>query len=163
MGMYTRLKFNADLVTVKSLAETAGYGHAVGEVPIDADSTNIEALRYMCGLRENAPARTPDHALFSTPRWDIMLHCDSYYHPGVSVCVLELDDIDDTYKLTVNTNLKNYDNEISLFLDWIAPFVEQGVEVQPLGYILYEEGDCSCHLIWQDGARLVTQEATYNA
>lgn len=66
------------------------------------------------------------------------LTCDSYYFPSISDSKMEQDRIDQQYHLNIRCNLKNYDDEIEKFLDYISPYIEtKGF----LGYMRYEESE----------------------
>ena len=67
-----------------------------------------------------------------------MLRMDSYYFDGDTHSTLRYDDIARQYMLTVRCNLKNYDDEIALFLDWIGPYVSS-LDGTFHGYTIYEE------------------------
>ena len=120
MGMYTELHFNAEL-----LPETPAH--------------IIETLEYM--LDNSKPTHTNlDHDLFSTSRWSYMLTCDSDYFNADTHSTLRFDDISDSYFLCIRCNLKNYDQEIAKFLNWIMPFVDAEVG-DFLGFYRYEESN----------------------
>lgn len=120
MGMYTELVLGVNLRS-------------------DTPENVIDILYYMLAGTCNIIApETTDHPLFQTERWRFMLTCDSYYFDGHTDSSMERDDISHEYELNVRTNLKNYDNEIRLFLDFIRPYlVTDGF----LGYTRYEEDD----------------------
>lgn len=123
MGMYTELNLNVCL----------GAG-----TPYDV----INILEYMVG---DGPKilNLPAHPLFSTERWDWMLTCDSYYFPAVSSSTLNFDEIGKYWQLSARSNFKNYNGEIGLFLDWIAPHLDDDMHNNTwgdfLGYWRYEE------------------------
>jgi hypothetical protein len=99
----------------------------------------IKILSYMVGDNEVEPVILPDHPLFKTPRWSFMLEGDSYYFDGVTNSILKEDNLfpeQPTYYLTIRCNLKNYDDEIDKFLDWIKPYTESKGFI---GYKRYEE------------------------
>lgn len=77
----------------------------------------------------------PDHPLFKTDRWGILLRCDSAYFAGDTNSYITREDFDLELKyspyLTIRSNLKNYDLEIELFLDWISQ------------YVRYPTGECA--------------------
>lgn len=117
MGMYTEIYVRARLIA-------------------DAPPAVIKLLQYMTGESDAGPSK-PEHALFATPGWDIMLRCSSYYHVPKSITRLWYDDISRSWYLCGRADLKNYDNEIGLFFDWVAKFCDDGY----LGHSLYEEFD----------------------
>lgn len=124
MGMYTELHYNVELNTEEGVDDV------------------IRTLRYMTQDEEYPVAedwilRTQSHELFHTnTRWQHMLRMDSYYFPHKPASrVYE----DQGWYLNVRCNLKNYDNEIEKFVDWIDPFVElHGGTDRFLGFKRYE-------------------------
>ena len=91
----------------------------------DVPQNVIDILQYMTMTRsgENLNFQLPDHPLFSTARWSTMLCCDSFYFPGESHSQLEYDSIIGWW-MTIRCNLKNYDNEIQKFIDWVRPYMD---------------------------------------
>ena len=120
MGMYTELHYNAELKS---------------NVPEDV----IEILRYMIGNTETKP-KTPKHDLFGDTRWSSMLQSDSYYFDADTFSTLRYDNISVSYFLCIRCNLKNYQNEISLFTDWIRPYIRKN-KGDFLGFFRYEESE----------------------
>ena len=120
MGMYTQLNIGVDLRR-------------------DTPENIIDILNYMLTGGSNIPdPETTDHPLFSTLRWRFMLTCDSCYFDGHTDSSMVRDGIFNDYHLNVRSNLKNYDNEIELFLDFIRPYLDTDGF---LGYKWYEEDD----------------------
>ena len=122
MGMYTELVFACELKK---------------EVPGEV----IELLEFMVG-KTNIEPMTPNHPLFGNTRWRMMLKSDSYYFDGDTHSTIRFDKISQSHYLTIRCNLKNYDSEIELFLDWIKQYVDL-IEDYPefKGYYLYEEAE----------------------
>ena len=118
MGMYTEIHFNAELKQ-------------------DVPANVLHILRYMLGDVDVKP-RLPEHALFKTSRWNFMLCCDSYYFAADTHSTLRYDDIGKSFYLCIRSNVKNYDNEIELFIDWIMPYIT-GYKGDFLGFSRYEE------------------------
>ena len=116
MGMYTELNIGVKLYP---------------------DSDMLKKLRYM--LHETAEDIEMNHPLFDTRRWEHMLTSDSYYFDGQTDSKLITDRLypeAPMYYLNVRCNLKNYDSEIKLFMDWLRPYIEtEGF----LGYMRYEK------------------------
>lgn len=99
----------------------------------------IDIISYMMGDGD-CPSSLPEHELFQCARWDFMLRCCSYYHIPKAVGEFFKDDIATDHYLVVRSDLKNYDNEIQKFFDWVSPYVEQNCDDKTfLGYSLYEE------------------------
>lgn len=123
MGMYTELNVSMNL---------------------ELDRNTLELLKVMVGEREmGADIRLPDDSLFKarTQRWDFMLMSDSFYfdHTAGSSLVnkkswAEKDDMERI--LNVRCDLKNYEDEIELFLKWIYNYATTRGFV---GYMRYEE------------------------
>lgn len=115
--------------------------HLGVEIDPDTPTEVLNALQLMLGVYEQVPA-LPDHPLFQTPRWRHMLICDSYYFDVETHSELKWDSSASTFFLTINSNFKNYNGELDLFLDWISPHVR---EKRPgdywVGYWWYEEDD----------------------
>lgn len=119
MGMYTELNIG---------------------VAFEKDTPNnvINILKCMLGEGESVRYELPDRPLFKTARWHFMLVSDSYYFDGQTDSSLHYDDISNQYYLNVRCNLKNYDDEIAKFMDFIQPHLDtHGF----LGYTRYEEFD----------------------
>lgn len=121
MGMYTELHFNAELNVAK-------------------DAMVADVLKYMLGDIEELPEMLPDHELFKTDRWQIMLRCDSYCFDADTCSTLRWDETGKSYYLCIRTNLKNYGSEIEKFIDWIDPYLDK-YEDDFLGFYRYEEDE----------------------
>lgn len=132
MGMYTELHFNVQLKE-------------------DTPKNIINALNHMLSLSEHG--RLPDHPLFTNKGTGFrsMLICDSYYFEADSHSTLRFDEIANAYYLCIRSNFKNYDDEVSLFLDWIMPYVDVNSDMaELLGFYRYEE-DSLPTLIYREG------------
>jgi len=120
MGMYTELHFNTELKE-------------------DTPKEVIDILKYMVSDNPpDKPPKLPKHELFETPRWEIMLRCDSYYFDADTHSTLRFDDIGGSHYLCIRTNLKNYDSEIEKFIDWIDPYSDSYIG-DFMGFYRYEE------------------------
>lgn len=117
MGMYTELNIGVNLRS-------------------DTPENIIDILKHM--LEDDEDVCTTDHPLFETERWRFMLRCDSYYFDGHTDSSMVKDNISGEYELNVRCNIKNYDDEIEQFLDFIQPYLESDGF---LGYKRYEEFD----------------------
>ena len=120
MGMYTEINIGVKL-----------YKKAIKDGVVDI-------LEYMTDWDNTKAIELPNHPLFETPRWDIMLKCGSAYFMGQpdSKVIRSKYDPDEDIWLNVRSNLKNYDYEIELFLDWIQPYIKYD---EFIGYMRYEE------------------------
>lgn len=113
--MYTRLTFWADF---------------------KPDSPAVPILKT---LMEGDPVTDhPDHPYFDAPHAWAVLRCSSYYHrTGETQFVY--DDIAKSWWLNIDSSLKNYDDEIELFLDWLWQHDSGGDGYR--GFFIYEEDD----------------------
>ena len=111
MGMYTEIFVNTDLKE-------------------NTPSSVIEVLQAICD-RNHAAACLQD----KPRRWSI-LFCDmSYYTPRTCCAALTFDDISGGYSLIGKGDIKNYDDEIEQFFEFIMPWCESDF----IGYYRYEE------------------------
>ena len=122
MGMYTELVMAAEIKT--------------------KDPAVIDILQYMTDNDSyEKPKKLPDHPLFKTSRWSWMLNGTSEYFSGSPQSKLTVDTLLGTnnprYFLSVRFNIKNYENEIEKFLDWLAPYLSVFDEF--IGYYRSEE------------------------
>lgn len=119
MGMYTELHFNTELRE-------------------DVPKNVVEVLEYMMHLRKMKRFEIPDHPLFKTDRWERMFIQDSYCFKADTHSTLRFDDIANAYILCIRCNLKNYDNEIEWFVNWVMPYLGED-DGDFLGFHRYEE------------------------
>lgn len=143
MGMYTELNVSMNL---------------------KLDENTLEVLRVMLGEREiGADIKLPDASLFrdDVQRWKFMLMSDSFYfdHTASSSLVNKMPWADEDNMervLNVRCDLKNYRDEIELFLKWIYNYATTRGFV---GYMRYEE-DSDPTLIYftEDGVKYATVE-----
>jgi hypothetical protein len=77
-----------------------------------------------------------NHPFFKTDRCDMIGWGGSYYFDGQPYIQFRYDEIAKCWFLTTCFNLKNYDQEIEKFLDWLCPYIlTEGY----LGTYWYEE------------------------
>lgn len=105
--------------------------------------TPQEVIDLLWFMTNNAivpqPPSLPDHPLFRTSSWQMMLGSDSYYFAGEAHSTVRFEDgVTDTWFVTIRCNLKNYDHEIEHFVDWITPHID-AMEGDFIGYYRYEE------------------------
>lgn len=118
MGMYTEIFFRAEV--------------------------DPEAFEIIEALNGGDEREWPDHPFFSCPRCDLITNGSSYYFPQADHYRAERVDhyTGPSYHLSFRANLKNYDDEIDKFFDWVTPHVrESGGEKTFIGYSQYEESD----------------------
>lgn len=103
----------------------------------DTPNKVINALKYMIGEIKDKPEDFP----LPEGRFNWLFQCGSYYF-GVNEAVSKiwLDDIDGEWKVSCRSNIKNYEGEIELFLEWIKPYIESGSgEREMYVIVMYEE------------------------
>lgn len=127
MGMYTEIIFGAWLK--EDLPQDV-----VDTINILVNS-NINDIRNFCQL-----SSVPDHPFFKSERPWLLQSGGSYYFPQVMRAEFKYDKIAKQYSLCFRTNIKNYDDEIEKFLDWIKPYIESGSgEKDFYAIVCYEE------------------------
>jgi hypothetical protein len=111
----------------------------VAKVRGDAPAEVIEMLKVMCtGGANEVDLSNLNHPFFSLGRAPWMLQCSSYYHTPASVSQFEHNDIGKFWTLIVRCDLKNYEDEIDQFVDWVTPYLDV-YENDHLGWKKYEE------------------------
>lgn len=116
MGMYTEFYFRADIKD----GDAADW--------LDKQINGDEAEWF-----ESEP-QTPlkDHALFTTHRWrSVFIGGGSVSHESRSPTFYG-------NRLVLSSSLKNYDDEIENFINWITPHLKM-FPGEYLGYSLYED------------------------
>lgn len=126
MGMYTEIKVDCIVRPV--------------------DQVSLDALRIMFDWpgdldvhAGDVPAGDilPDAPLFRCARWHSIGRCGSAYFDAEPSSKME-DLGDGTWRITSISNLKNYDDEIGKFFDWLRPMVV-GTAGQVIGHQWYEQ------------------------
>lgn len=94
-----------------------------------------EEVKYILDYLFNngdTPPILPEHSFFKCTRWEHIGNSCSYYHiPWESSMYKE-------GYIFSRSDLKNYDNEINLFLNWINPYIDS-FDGDCIGYKWYEE------------------------
>jgi hypothetical protein len=105
------------------------------ELKENAPKQVLDILTHMTVYSEQT-VDVPDHPFFKCERWHFMLRCSSAYFVGAAHSTLQHSEVYDCYSLLVHCNFKNYENELDLFLNWLAPYVKRRGFA---GYSRYEE------------------------
>lgn len=129
MGMYTKVNL---IIPIKNETEKS-----VKDILIAMfDGLDVEEM-------ETKQLKIPKHKLFEDGRrvW-FPASGGSYYFTGTvnSKIKYTSDAGDNQMVLHIDTDFKNYDDEIKLFLDWIYPYID-GETHRFLGYSQYEEDE----------------------
>jgi len=98
----------------------------------------------------NSLSNAPEHPFFKTPRCGSVMLSSSFYHVPFATMCLRKKSPSTTWYLFGRSDLKNYNDEIELFFDWIYPYCREGM----LGYSLYEEEVYPDVYVKQDGKLL---------
>lgn len=113
MGMYTEFLFQGETKAnlPKEIKELIDYYFGESfELDIGQPGSN---------------RKLPDHNFFKCDRWHHIGHIGSYYFsPFALRHKQEHIQEDGTQRVFLICNLKNYHDEIELFLDWIDPYME---------------------------------------
>lgn len=134
MGMYTELD-----IGVKLKKDTPS--DVINELKLMVDEENADLQQF----RKERP-----------DRWYWMLKSGgSYYFHRKPSLHFEYDDMDQTYYLSVCTNIKNYEREWEKFLEWLTPYI---ATTGFIGTYRYEEDesptllymDYNGNMIWQN-------------
>lgn len=120
MGMYTELVLKC-------------------EVRGDAPDLVKKVVRHLFN-NEDAPAELPDHEFFSCHRWEMIGSCASAYHHPEAVKSLVKYHWSEDINIFSRSDLKDYGDEISKFIDWITPYVSASGETC-IGWKWYEEDE----------------------
>jgi len=113
MGMYTEIYVNVNLKK---------------ETPDEI----INVLQAMCSALVDQPV------LKSFPkRWQYLFSHNSYYVPWTFCRHLTYDNIGEQWSLLGKGDIKNYENEIEAFFEWLMPWID-GENGDFIGYYRYE-------------------------
>lgn len=134
------------------------YTEFVMAAKIENNPDVIQILDYMLNDGQK-PVVIPKHKFFSIKGWQYILNIDSYYFPGETHSSFIKDDLHGTldeplYYLTVRCNLKNYNDEIEEFIDWLLWYIVDPMHDGFIGYMRYEE-DEDPQLLYIQNNRLV--------
>ena len=115
MGMYTEIYVNVDLKK-------------------DTPDEVIEVLKAMCHMEGSDEKVLEPYPV----RWYSLFSNGSYYTPSTSCRSLTYDNISEAWSLLGKGDIKNYEEEIQKFFEWIIPHVD-GCPGDFIGYYRYEE------------------------
>lgn len=97
------------------------------------DPNVVNVIREL--VNGDSLSKIPKHPFFETPRYSSLMLYGSFYHIPKATMRLDTEGYSKSMYLHGRADLKDYDNEVALFFDWIYPYCEEGM----LGYSLYEE------------------------
>jgi hypothetical protein len=119
MGMYTELYMSASLRPSTPTLVT-------------------DVILYMFNRDTEEPEELPEHPFFECQRWDMLGSCSSYNFSAFALSKAIADEIGRAVYFTTRSDLKNYDDEIALFIDFIKPYIEDDGHI---GHYRYEEDE----------------------
>lgn len=105
----------------------------------DTPEEVIAVLKYLQEEEWFPPEmQLPQDPFFTKDHWKHILSSASYYFAATEPeSSLRWDKISLDWRLTIRTNMKNYDGEIEAFLDWLSPYFDMTPGAF-LGYIRFE-------------------------
>lgn len=125
MGMYTKINI---ILSIKN--DTPKQIKEILESMFQGDSVEDMREKFL---------EMPEHKFFeSGMRVWFPASGGSFYFTGTVNSKIVYEDIGNKMVLHIDTDFKNYGDEIEHFLDWIAPYIEAG-QNEFLGYSRYEE------------------------
>lgn len=101
-------------------------------------------LRYFLGDTDYLPEKLRDR--FKSFRFNGMFRSGSCYFDRIPDSKIR--ETDDCIYLNVGFNIKNYNNEIETFLEWVCPYI---IYDGFLGYMRYEENENPTLIYKEDG------------
>lgn len=97
---------------------------------------SLDILNYLFNqsmvIKELVPTDLPDHEFFKCSNWTSIGRSCSHYHVPQTFCYF------DGSLLFTRFDLKNYDNEIQKFLNWLDQYMDY-TEKTMVGWIFCEE------------------------
>lgn len=120
MGMYTELVLKC-------------------EVSGDAPEIVKNVVRHLFSGGER-PEQIPEHEFFKCHRWSSIGSGSSAYHFPEAISNLFKYDWDESLYIFSRSDLKNYDDEIAKFVDWITPHLVAHGETC-IGWSWYEDDE----------------------
>ena len=97
-------------------------------------NTNVKDVLEFLFNRGKEPNTLPKHEFFTLSRWTLIGRCSSCYHIPSPVNYYNEN------VLFSRSDIKNYEDEIDLFLDWVNPYIDE-LDEKCIGWIWYEEND----------------------
>ena len=91
------------------------------------DDNALEILRYMVDITTEEPENLPNHPFFENIRWEKVLSYEG--HSDLMIQGTEWSsgfEPSGIYFLHGNSWIKDYDDLIDLFFDWIHPYTKHG-------------------------------------
>lgn len=139
MGMYTQLTLN---VRLKPNCWLYNVLNLMMENDVDDDSYKSTEIKSYIKY-----GKLGNHSLFRTDRWKWMLYGSSAYFEEWAEPKLSYNEESEELNFSCCFNIKNYENEIQLFLDFLAPFILNRGQI---GTYRYEE--------WEEPAIVINDE-----
>jgi len=109
----------------------------------DTPGIAINTLLWMCGKKDK-PEALPNHSFFNGEENRKFIFQSGSFYFGINKGVSEmwLDKIDNAWRISARGNIKNYNQEIEQFLDWVKQYVAAGSGNREFyAIVCYEEQD----------------------
>lgn len=104
----------------------------------DAPKSVIDAIEWMLAGEHNTPEPYIEHQLFQKANAQFMLRTGSYSFVSGATHFFKKSRTSSQYTLIVRCDLKNYEEEIEDFIDWLTPYID-AKDGDHLGHKRYEE------------------------
>ena len=111
-----------------------------------------EILRFLFA-KGDEPSELPNHDFFKKTSWEAIGRSGSYYH------IPSTQNYYDGHCLFSRSDLKNYDDEIESFIDWLMPYIINAPG-QCIGWIFYEQSK-EPYLIYNKGEYEIVEKCKF--
>lgn len=117
------------------------YTELVLKCEVSGDSPDIvkNVVRHLFGGGDR-PEQIPEHEFFKCHRWSSIGSGSSAYHLPEAISNVFKYDWDESLYVFSRSDLKNYDDEIAKFVDWITPHLVAHGETC-IGWSWYEDDE----------------------
>ena len=143
MGMYTKLDLTVSLKA-------------------DTPSVIIKTLYLMCSYEDDRFDKLDtlelNHPFFKTERWRWMFRGVGSMNKDHRNPDFQKDEKSGLYNLSVSFDIKNYTDEIELFLQWIQDYISS--KPKQIGTYEYEEDSEESIIVWTGSKIEITSSAT---
>ena len=103
----------------------------------------LDALNHVINGKEDDTVSEEVQSFITKYSLDYLCWCSSYYF-GVceSISKMWYDSISNSWRISIRSSIKNYNNEIERFLDYIKNYVERGSGDREIyAYVTYEKAE----------------------
>ncbi len=129
MGSYTRFQFKAKLLPSTPLI----IDEVINRFDRIADFLEYEVIMSQ-NNKANLVSKTNTHPFWNTSRWDMLFH-SSNWDSSIKPSTFNVKD----RILFIDSEFKDYDNEIEKFIDYITPYIQKRRNKLYVGYYKVED------------------------